>query len=331
MRADDLISSMESFVGIAENPPGSNRTPIGQEYGWNGVAWCAETVSVACARNGFPLHEAAVIRIEQHAKAGDWGMSWSETPVRGSAACFDWEGHGNPNDMHVGIVTEVLDGGRFRTIEGNYRDRCDRVLRDMTYVRGFAVFPFEDSPAAPQSGPAQTPAPAPAPELRQGSRGGSVAMVQTIIRDHVDNGIAVDGDFGPQTDRLVRAVQQAFGLAVDGVVGPQTWGALNRLAQGEPFPQAPAPQPAPAPEAPKPFGNWPEQEKPLIRRGARGGEVAYLQQVISAKAGGHIDIDGVFGHQTESRVRTVQLNNGIGVDGIVGPQTWGVIDRLARS
>lgn len=59
--------------------------------------------------------------------------------------------------------------------------------------------------------------------------------------------------------------------------------------------------------------------------------MAYLQQVISAKAGGHIGIDGNFGPQTESRVKTVQLNNGIGVDGIVGPQTWGVIDRLAQS
>lgn len=328
MRADDLIATMESFLGTRENPPGSNQTPIGLEFGWNGVSWCAEGVSVACQRNGFPLHEAAVIRIEQHAKAGDFGMTWSETPVRGAAVCFDWEGRGNWADMHVGIVTDVLDGGRFRTIECNYRDSCQRVLRDMTYVRGFACFPDEGANTAPQPTPAPAPAAQPSPELRFGSTGGYVQRLQTIISEHAGGNIEVDGQFGNVTLQRVQDVQRAFGLEADGIVGPQTWGVMERLAAGEPFPAQAAP---PAPSAPRPFGDWPESEKPLIRRGSRGAEVAYLQGVISAKAGGNIDVDGDFGPQTEGRVRTVQMNNGIGQDGIVGPQTWGVIDRLARS
>lgn len=28
--------------GDSEHPPGSNRTKFGQQFGWNGVAWCAE-------------------------------------------------------------------------------------------------------------------------------------------------------------------------------------------------------------------------------------------------------------------------------------------------
>lgn len=87
MRVDDFVAVMESFVGIAETPPGSNRTVIGQEFGWNGVSWCAETVSVACHRLGFPLHEAAVVRIANHAKAGDYGLRWTRTPVRGAIVC----------------------------------------------------------------------------------------------------------------------------------------------------------------------------------------------------------------------------------------------------
>lgn len=37
--------------------------------------------------------------------------------------------------------------------------------------------------------------------------------------------IGVDGYFGDQTDRVVRAFQKEKGLGVDGVVGPRTWAA----------------------------------------------------------------------------------------------------------
>ena len=38
--------------------------------------------------------------------------------------------------------------------------------------------------------------------------------------------IAVDGDFGPNTDRIVKQFQQENDLVVDGVVGPKTWQVL---------------------------------------------------------------------------------------------------------
>jgi hypothetical protein len=256
MRQSAFLATLESFKGIVESPAGSNHTPLGEEYGWNGVAWCAIAVSVACNRNGFPLHTAAVIQIERYAKSGWNGMGWSTTPVVGAATVFDWEGRGNPADMHTGVVKEVLPDGRFRDLEGNYHDRYDEVLRDMKYVRGFATFPFEPEAAQPAPQPEQPPAPQPAP---------------------------------------------------------------------------------PPPPPPNPFGEWPHMEKPLVRRSReRKAVVAYLQRVIDAKEGlsfGPYGFDGVFGPVTEGNVRTVQLRH-LGqkeVDGIVGPKTWGVIDRLATS
>lgn len=63
--------------------------------------------------------------------------------------------------------------------------------------------------------------PYPGKPLSLGSRGPSVAEVQRAL-----GGIAVDGVFGRQTLRAVKAFQAAHHLQVDGVVGPITWAAL---------------------------------------------------------------------------------------------------------
>jgi hypothetical protein len=80
------------------------------------------------------------------------------------------------------------------------------------------------------SGVAPTPAPAPAAvptkprltsSLKRGSTGANVRYLQTAL-----GGLKVDGQFGPITDKAVRAFQAAQGIKVDGIVGPITWGRL---------------------------------------------------------------------------------------------------------
>jgi hypothetical protein len=56
--------------------------------------------------------------------------------------------------------------------------------------------------------------------LRRGASGENVKYLQSAL------GITADGQFGPITDRAVRAFQAAQGLKVDGIVGPITWGRL---------------------------------------------------------------------------------------------------------
>lgn len=53
--------------------------------------------------------------------------------------------------------------------------------------------------------------------LKIGSKGEDVKKLQAKL------GLTADGDFGPGTDRAVKAWQSANGLSADGIVGPATW------------------------------------------------------------------------------------------------------------
>jgi len=65
------------------------------------------------------------------------------------------------------------------------------------------------------------------PTLRRGATGQAVREVQQRLKDWGYYGGAVDGQFGPQTEKAVRDFQSRNGLTVDGVVGPATWAALG--------------------------------------------------------------------------------------------------------
>jgi len=56
--------------------------------------------------------------------------------------------------------------------------------------------------------------------LRRGSTGKEVERIQKAVN------VAVDGIFGPMTERAVKAYQKRHGLAVDGIIGPKTWSAI---------------------------------------------------------------------------------------------------------
>lgn len=65
------------------------------------------------------------------------------------------------------------------------------------------------------------------PLLARGAKGESVRYAQTLLKAH-GHKLNVDGDFGPTTDKLVRAFQKKKGLKADGWIGPKTWDELKK-------------------------------------------------------------------------------------------------------
>jgi len=62
--------------------------------------------------------------------------------------------------------------------------------------------------------------------IRPGDSGDEVSRVQAQLAADGYT-VAVDGHYGPQTQRAVRHWQKANGLVVDGVIGPRTRASLN--------------------------------------------------------------------------------------------------------
>lgn len=68
--------------------------------------------------------------------------------------------------------------------------------------------------------------------------------------------------------------------------------------------------------------------RPTLKRGDTGPDVTYLQQKLQQQ-GYSITADGIFGFNTEGRVRDFQATRGLTVDGIVGQQTWQALEGSA--
>jgi uncharacterized protein (TIGR02594 family) len=62
---------------------------------------------------------------------------------------------------------------------------------------------------------------------------------------------------------------------------------------------------------------------PTLRQGSRGPAVTDLQSRLAAAGFSPGAADGIFGPLTDTAVRSFQRARGLGIDGIVGPQTWG--------
>jgi peptidoglycan hydrolase-like protein with peptidoglycan-binding domain len=73
-----------------------------------------------------------------------------------------------------------------------------------------------------------------------------------------------------------------------------------------------------------------EVERRLLRIGVRGDDVEELQKKLNT-AGYNIAVDGIFGNETLKALKAFQKQQGLTVDGIVGDNTYEVLDNITIS
>lgn len=61
-----------------------------------------------------------------------------------------------------------------------------------------------------------------------------------------------------------------------------------------------------------------------LKKGSKGEAVRTLQRLLD------VDVDGVFGKDTEAAVKAFQAGHGLDVDGVVGAKTWGALQGVSH-
>ena len=312
-----VLRKARSHLGTVERPPGSNQTPFGAAYGWNGVPWCNIFVSevgreVTGSYDLLGKHAWTPACAQAWKTAGRFGRH----PQPGSVVFFDWSGSKNLEAIdHVGLVIAALPDGRVRTIEGNaaidghsdgvwIHDRSTRTIVGYGYPAYVGEAVPNDTVEDTTFRPYQK-AKAGSRALRVLDAGDDVKVLQKAI------GAPVDGLFGALTRNKLIAFQRKHGLAPDAAAGSRVWAAV-------------LPQKNIVVDDTKVNVNGSKREPRFpgtTRRGSRGAAVEAVQRRLKAR-GWKLTVDGDFGPATDRMVRAFQREKKLVVDGVVGPATW---------
>jgi peptidoglycan hydrolase-like protein with peptidoglycan-binding domain len=122
---------------------------------------------------------------------------------------------GDSGDTVTAIQYLLRQAGQDIDADGDFGDQTEKAVRAFQKAKRLTV----DGIVGPQTWAALFVT------VKKGDQGDAVSAAQTLLAARGQD-VEVDGDFGDETDKAVRAFQKAKGLTVDGVVGSQTWSAL---------------------------------------------------------------------------------------------------------
>ena len=143
--------------------------------------------------------------------------------------------------------------------------------------------------------------------LKLGSTGEDVKLLQQKLKELNYYNLVITGDFLLSTEVGVKAFQENSNLKPTGIVDSETWEKLNLYTQ-------------PAIST--------ISILPTLKKGDSGQYVSELQSKLSSLLYYTGKINGTFDLDVESAVKRFQLNNDLTADGIVGNNTWRVINTL---
>ena len=242
----DGIGFAKSFLGVTESPPNSNRTKIGEMYGFNGVAWCQEYVWVVLNKFGVANDKTAstVASATDWAERGQLVKSFDDLEP-GDQIFYNFssaESNTTPNIEHTGLVLQKPSGGNVVAIEGNTSSSSAG-----SQSNGGGVFErtrpaaFFVCGARPKWSGAKTPSGGKVPrtEIGMGDKGHDVRFWQQQLNEwSKEKGegkihLEVDGEFGEATRRATKIYQKAHGFEEDGTVGVKLLRKIEKRERAE--------------------------------------------------------------------------------------------------
>ena len=204
----------------------------------NGYDWCDQFTDW-CFCQAFDMDTARKMLYQPMSSCGA-GCKFSASYYKQNNAWLSAGQKPNPGDQiffgpkgdetHTGLVVDANDT-KVWTVEGNAANRVMRRVYELndSYIAGYGrpnwSLVAQNDYVEPTNDDVET-CTVTLPVLRQGAKGGYVETLQVLLKHYFNSSIAVDGDFGPQTDMNVKEYQRKHNVAVDGIVGPITWGLL---------------------------------------------------------------------------------------------------------
>lgn len=245
-----LLQIIRKEIGTVEGPK-DNETKYGAYTKANFLPWCGSFVNWCFNQAGIkipsvvytPAGVAAFKKSGQYVKAGK-----GKRPLPGSPVFFNFPG-GRDID-HVGVILEDNGDGTAWCGEGNttpdkkkgsQSNGGEACLKLRAYgpnkkglpvfIDGWAVIPFPDADATPvtleekkaelakvvKAQGVEVPKVQAWKPLKKGMKGPKVKEVQSLLK------IDADGEFGPGTEKAIKAFQTKEKLKPTGIVDEETY------------------------------------------------------------------------------------------------------------
>lgn len=126
------------------------------------------------------------------------------------------------------------------------------------------------------------------PTVRYGDQSRTVVAAQYLLREHGKE-LSLTGQFDTATELAATSFQASKGLVDDGIIGSRTWEALVLTVRPG------------------------DTDRSAVRA---------VEDLLKNRYGYALEIDGTVDAETEQLIRRFQEERCLGVDGVVGKQTW---------